>query len=281
MFIVSIGYLMSGVILNAQTQLNLPDFETLEEIEDYMPTIAITRYRPHINEETYAVFEKDPAMYLFEGDELDKALYRKSDKYIEDSKILNSRKKNPSCLVVKLEGSEYSHDIKDFTENGYTIHLHDMSVWNYTGHWITHNIGQNYVLFGKILFPMKRPGKKYYENPNYSWYSHNINVKCSDIYDVIDMRSNVNKIIDDFKTKEKSNDEYSIAIIYLPGPKQKFPINGKDSYEEVYFARVLKAYLIYNDEIIEDLTSHFATSSSTNPTKTTSSRKTTSKKKRK
>lgn len=241
--------------INGYSQLstNIPKFSNLNEIKSYASSSrAIRAFSDHdLAEDVAALFYKDPALFVFKGDELDKSLYLKSQKYIDDKQYWANLKKRPLCLQVDLKfkhPSGVSDAIKDFTTTGYSL-----KIASAVKHKVSKTLHQRFMKLGGIYFPTTQSSRKdLVDNEMGGQYTFKVN--CNDTDALLSLRTKVNN-------NSSSNDVFKLVILYTPICEKEFKITTGPVYIQhtyrYYFGKVLKAYLVYNNDIIDDLTGLF------------------------
>lgn len=243
-----------------QKTITIPDFTRLDDIKEFASSIKTIRGFNHyeVEADLAAYFYNDPAIYLFKGDELDKSFYKKSQQYINDSQTWVKKKQRPLCMIINLKlankRGEVSDVIKDFTPNNFTLRIASAALWD-----ISTALHKRYAFFGGIYFPTKSSARKdLIKDEKEINTSYSFIVPCSKTEKLLSIRERVqNNPVDDL---------YKVVILYTPGCVRNLTINsgnfmvrGTHTY---YFGKVLKAYLICDNMVIEDLTKMFGTFSS-------------------
>lgn len=236
-----------------QASSSIPNFSSLSEIKSYASSTNVIRGFDDdtVDENIAALFHKDPALFTFKGDELDKSIYLKSQRYIDDKRYWANLKKQPLCLQVNLKfymPHEVTDAIRDFTATDYTLH-----VASATRHYVSKTLNQKCVKLGGIYFPTNRTLRTDLIDEKISSYS--FKVPCKKTEDLIELRSKV-------QYNNTRNDVFKLVILYLPNCMREFKITSGPMYVRkkytYYFGKVLKAYLVYNETVIDDLTVLFS-----------------------
>lgn len=249
--LVLIFFLVGNMKSLSQNASTLPNFTNLDEITASASSTKIIRafdeYK--VDKEVAALFHKDPALYVFEGDELDKALYLKSQKYLDDKRIWDIKKNQPLCLQVNLKfETSVTDGIKDFTPSGYTLVIASANK-----HKISKALHQKFMKLGGIYFPTKQSLREDLSEEGLSG-NYKFKVACADVDKLMSLRTKVNNTTKD--------DIFKLVILYSPSCFRDLKITSGHYLAQgtytYYFGKVLKAYLVFENEIISDLTGLFS-----------------------
>lgn len=252
-FFILLFAFVGNIYTYSQTTTAIPNFKNLNEIKSFASSTKIIRGfdEYNVDEEIVALFHKDPALFVFKGDELDKTLYMKSQKYIEDKKYWSNLKQKPLCLQVNIKFNiphGVTDAIRDFTSTDYTLY-----VASATRHYVSKTLNQKCVKLGGIYFPTNKAYRADLIDEKISSYS--FKVPCKNIEGLISLRKKVND-------NQAKNDVFKLVILYLPNCEREFKITSGPVYIQnrytYYFGKALKAYLVYNETVIDDLTGLFS-----------------------
>ncbi|MBD5295827.1 MAG: hypothetical protein HDS25_05850 [Bacteroides sp.] len=205
-FFILLFAFVGNIYTYSQATTAIPNFKKLNEIKSFASSTKIIRgfEEYEVDDEIAALFHKDPALYIFKGDELDKSIYIMSQKYIEDKKYWSNLKQKPLCLQVNIKfdiPNGVTDAIRDFTSTDYTLHVASAA-----RHYVSNTLNQKCIKLAGIYFPTNRTLRTDLIDEKISSYS--FKVPCKNIDDLIELRTKVND-------NHAKNDVFKLVILYL------------------------------------------------------------------